>query len=148
MHRGSHAGWRLVALLLAVAVAAAGCTSSTSSPGRGTTASTPGAGLPSGVAGATNVPRSVPNNPARRADVALTRCVAAPGGWAAGGTVHNPAGTPATYRITVFFTTTTATVIGVAATSVLVPGRQSKPWQAIGRFHAPPKVLCVLRGVG
>ena len=116
-------------------------------PGSAAARTTQGAGLPSGVHGATNVPTSVPNNPSRRANVIMAKCSAAPGGWAAAGTVHNPAGQPSAYRITVFFTTTSATVIGVATTSVSVPARSSKPWQAVGHFRAPAQALCVLRGV-
>ena len=138
----------MVGLVLTALVAATACSSSGSTAPKVRTSATPHAGLPSGVSGATNVPTSVPNDPARRADVTLAHCAAAPGGWAAGGTIQNPRTKASTYRITVFFTTTSATVVGVGKASVHVSGGASQAWQAVGHFHPPAKTLCVLRGVG
>ena len=153
----------LVTLTAAVVVplAAAGCTSSSHSSGKSAshsskpsgsaTASHPvssGKALPSGVVGATGVPTKVANTPALRADVRLASCTPRTRGWKAAGTVHNPHSAARRYKITVFFTTDNATVIGFAATSVHVPGKASKAWTAGATFHAAKPTLCVLRGVG
>lgn len=147
-----------LAAALVVSVAAAGCTSS-SHPSRNSTsrsaaasASAPPAssakGLPPGVEGATSVPVKVANKPALRADVDLASCSARSHGWQAAGTVHNPHAAARRYKITVFFTTGDATVIGFAATSVHVPAKASRAWTAGATFHAAKPTLCVLRGVG
>jgi hypothetical protein len=148
-------------LALTAAVALAGCTSSgrpsasgsrpapgDSSPATRAQSIPSGAALPAGVTGATAVPTAVPNKPALRANVAISSCTARPGGWRAAGTVHNPASHAAKYRITVFFTTQHATVIGAAATTVSVGAGAKKSWRANAKFHPAKPTLCVLRGVG
>jgi hypothetical protein len=110
---------------LAAVLATAGCTSSgggthpTPSKDATSTPTTPSAALPS-----TSV------------------------GWAASGTARNPSKSSASYRITVFFTTDHATVIGHASTTVTVPGGASHPWTVAATFHPASPTRCVLRGVG
>jgi hypothetical protein len=100
------------------------------------------------VSGATDVPTKVPNRATWRKDVSLTTCRSSPGGWVARGTIDNPAKAAREYRLTIFFTTTSATVIGVGHSTVRVEAGASRPWQVTSRFTAAPKTLCVLRGVG
>jgi hypothetical protein len=145
---------RVLALVAVASIAVAGCTSSDQHAAKHSTSSTrtatthPVATLPSGVTGATDVPTAVPNKPALRDDVTITACTAAKGGWAAHGTVHNTAKASTLYRVTIFFTTTSATVLGVGRARLRVPAGSQRSWQATGRFTAPKHVLCVLRGVG
>lgn len=91
--------------------------------------------------------RSIGNDLARRKHVTLTSCAALPGGWRAGGTATNPGRASVRYTITVFFTTTTATVLDYATTTVTVPAGGHTGWQATAHFAAPDKLRCVLRGV-
>jgi hypothetical protein len=151
----------LTAALL-VPLAAAGCTSSgppasnaTTHPADRSRPATPSSSqapsaeaLPPGVVGATHVPAKVANKPALRPDVSLASCSPRTHGWQASGTAHNPRSAARSYKITVFFTTDNATVIGVAATTVHVPGKASRSWTAGATFHAAKPTLCVLRGVG
>jgi hypothetical protein len=144
-----------IALFLAGVGALAGCSggggaersSPPGSPAPTSTHATVGA-LPPGVTGATAVPTAVPNKPALRRDVTLSACSATPGGWAASGTARNPGKSSAHYKITVFFTTSSATVIGTAATHVTVPKGQTKPWTVRGSFTPAKLTQCILRGVG
>jgi hypothetical protein len=96
----------------------------------------------------TNVPTSVPNDPTLRNNVTLSSCASTSVGWAASGTARNPSKSSASYRITVFFTTDHATVIGHASTTVTVPGGASHPWTVAATFHPASPTRCVLRGVG
>jgi hypothetical protein len=104
--------------------------------------------LPSGVTAATAVPTKVANKAALRKNVTLSTCKTVSGGWGASGTARNPLHRPATYSITVFFTTTHATVIGNAATRVHLKAEATKKWSVSTRLHTPSSTLCVLRGVG
>lgn len=104
--------------------------------------------LPRGVSNDTHVPSQVPNRVALRKDVALTTCAKAPGGWRAAGTATNPGHGPADYTITVFFTTSSDTVIGTGATHLHVSAGRQAPWKVTGRFTPAPATGCVLRGVG
>jgi hypothetical protein len=96
---------------------------------------------------ARSVPAKVPNSMAARRSVTVDGCHSANGGWQASGTVKHGSGSTASYKITVFFTTSGATVIGYGDTVVQVAAGQTKPWTVRGRFDAPPGTLCVLRGV-
>ena len=147
-----------LAAALAATLTASGCTSSRHPVGHATSPTDTGRpspsharsakGLPPGVVGATNIPAKVANRPALRADVGLATCSPRPHGWQASGSARNPGKKPATYKITVFFTSNQATVIGTARTSVRVlPGR-SRRWTASSTFHPAKPTLCVLRGVG
>ena len=142
----------LAAIGLAVS-AAAGCTSGSSNHSASTQPST---AQPSGktsssgssVAGATAVPTRVANNVKSRKNVQLSSCTKVAGGWGAGGTAANPGTKAAAYTITVFFTTTSATVVGIGKTQVRVAPGGTQDWTVTGKFKAPAKMLCVLRGVG
>ena len=94
-----------------------------------------------------SVPLRVPNEAAARKNVQLINCNAVKGGWTAGGTVHNPTDQPATYLITVYFTSSQATDLAYAQTSVALDPGQTRLWSAKASFDAPSVVLCVLRGV-
>ena len=96
---------------------------------------------------ARSVPAEVPNSVAARRNATLDACHSANGGWQAGGTVKHAGGSAASYKITVFFTTSDATVIGYGDTVIQVAAGQTKPWTVRGTFDAPKGTLCVLRGV-
>jgi hypothetical protein len=141
--------------VLGALCAAAGCTATSSerpSSPPGTSAAggseTPRGALPSGVVGATSVPTSVPNEVALRADVGMSSCAPHAGGWMATGSARNPRTKATTYKITVFFTSSRATVIGTARASVRVPPGGNRRWTASSAFHPAKPTLCVLRGVG
>jgi hypothetical protein len=95
-----------------------------------------------------NVPTGVPNVPAKRADVEITSCLAARGGWAATGKVTNSGTTSVSYAISVFFTTQTATVVGTARTKVTLPAGKTVHWSATAQIANAASLRCVLRGVG
>jgi hypothetical protein len=105
-------------------------------------------GLPPGVTGATSLPSNIPNIVTLRKNVQVSSCAAVAGGWAATGTATDPGAAAAEYTITVFFTTTGATVIDAAQTKVSLTAGQSRTWKISEQFHAAPTMLCVLRGVG
>ena len=133
---------------LAVTVLLAGCV--TAHPGKPTPSpsrSVQVPGLPAGVAPAP-LPTDVPNSVDARTHVALTTCKAVTDGWEASGTVTNPAKSKVDYTITVFFTTSQATVIDSAQTTVSLEPGDKKTWVATKKFTAPAQTLCVLRGVG
>lgn len=149
----------VAAALAAVALGAAGCSAGSGGSGEAaapahsaspTVAAGAQAapGLPKGVKALTKVPADVPNDPALRSQVSVSSCSSVDGGWRAAGKATNPGTSPATYRITVFFTTSTATVIGTAHTRVTVKPGEDKEWTVSDAFAAPKKTLCVLRGVG
>lgn len=150
--------WATLGAAALAVVAVAGCTSSHPSgphtPSAGptgtaavTTKAKPGTGLPSGVTAATSLPTKIANEVSLRKNVAVNSCSKIDGGWAASGTVSNPATATKTYTITVFFTTTSATVIDLAETHVDVAAGGHAKWTASKKFHASPSMLCVLRGV-
>lgn len=93
------------------------------------------------------VPSAIPNDPALRAAVALRSCAAAPGGWRATGSVANTTASARDYRITILFTTTTATVIGQGSATVHVAAGDTTRWVVSPRFAAASPTLCVLSGV-
>jgi hypothetical protein len=110
---------------------------------------TAAAGLPLGVKAATSIPGRVPNSPGLRRNVDMSTCKAVEGGWSAAGTASNPGSKEnVDYTITVFFTTTSATVLDSVQTKVTVKPGDKHTWRASKKFTAPPKTLCVLRGVG
>lgn len=154
--RRRRAGLSLAVVLTAAVVAVAGCSSDPGGSGRAAPsadATSPGdvkaaPGLPKGVKGLTNIPADVPNDPTLRTQVAVSSCKAVAGGWRASGTASNPGKKPATYRITVFFTTEHATVIGTGRTRVSVDPGGHETWSVSDDFKAPEGTQCVLRGVG
>lgn len=147
-----------MAAAAALAAVLSGCTQS-GSPDRPTasrSATTPSAtkpstaatppGLPSGVTPA-RVPATVANNIALRRYVTMKQCTAEPGGWKATGTASNPHHTSTTYTITVFFTTSSATVINTQHTKITVAPNSTTKWTVSKKFTAPAKTRCVLTGV-
>ena len=148
---------RLSGVLLAMVAGAAlaGCSSS----GGGDTPASPSrSGTSTGSpTSATRVPSQHPlPNPSKisnsvklRRQVAITKCVSAPGGWKASGNAVNSSDTKRfKAKITVFFTTTSATVLDYAQTSVDVAPGKTGTWTAAAKFKAEPTMRCVLRGVG
>lgn len=89
------------------------------------------------------------NDPKARPNVILDRsqCTAVRGGWHAGGTVTNTGRTPTAYRLTVFFTSSHATVLSYAQTTVRADAGKTEKWSVSSTFAAPKSVICVLRGV-
>jgi hypothetical protein len=136
---------RALALVLAVAAAAtlSACTSAPAAH------PTPVASTAAPIAiGATDVPTAVPNKPALRKDVTLTSCQAAKGGWQAGGTIVNHSSKARKYRIEVFFTAPTTTVLGSGSASVHVDAGASKTWTIDNDRFTPTKpTVCVVSGV-
>lgn len=108
----------------------------------------PAPGLPPGVTGATALPAEIPNTPSLRGNVTLDACTATKGGWSATGTARNSDDRAVNYTITVFFTTSSATVIETAQVKVAVKPGGTETWTASKKFTAPTTTLCVLRGVG
>ncbi len=115
----------------------------TSEPNGGATATT------RGDTSATSVPTSVPNDITARRNVAVRSCAAAPGGWSAAGTASNPTTSQVTYRITIFFTSSQATVEGFGDATVTVGPGQMSSWTVTTAIPvADSRSQCVLRGVG
>jgi len=148
---------RSAAVLAAVGLAVgclAGCSNSDSS--RDSTAPKPVTTSASGkqtppstgaTAVATKIPTKVANDIELRKDVQLSSCKRIEGGWGASGTATNPGTKPVDYTITIFFTTTKATVVSTGATDITVDPGDEQHWSVNKRFAANPKMLCVLRGV-
>ena len=145
----------IVVVAGAVVTSAAACSGS-SNPLPSTTASTTAtttvsAPATSGKGQATSaaIPTSVANDPKARQHATLERsqCAAVPGGWRAGATVTNASRTPTAYRLTVFFTSSHATVLSYAQTTVKVDPGKTERWSVSSSFAAPKSVICVLRGV-
>jgi hypothetical protein len=133
---------RRVASVLAAGLCLAACSNSGKPSSSSTTATTRPA-----IASETIVPASVPNQDKVRKNVTMSNCAASPGGWSAGGTVHNTLDKTATYSITVFFTSTGYTDLAYAVTKVPLDAGKSTIWSVKATFAAPSSVLCVLRGV-
>ena len=150
----------LVAAVLAVpAVLVAGCTSSSSStsaaksssgstaPAGHSASATPTTKAAAIYQGKLPAAKAIGNTVAKRKAVTLAGCTAMPGGWKATGTARNTGAKTASYTITIFFTTSKATVQSYASTKVQVAPGASKAWSAAGKFPAAKGTLCVLRGV-
>jgi hypothetical protein len=95
-----------------------------------------------------SLPKTVPNKPNLRRYVSVQKCAAIQGGWQASGVATNPGSSSATYLLTVYFTDTSATVIGFAQTHVKVAAGKSSSWMASSQFRTSGRTLCVLSGVG
>src|SRR3954470_9498104 len=93
-------------------------------------------------------PSQIANSVKLRRQVQITSCVSTAGGWKAAGSAVNPAKKRLHLTITVFFTTTAATVLDYARTKVTVPPGATRTWTAAARFRPEPTMRCVLRGVG
>lgn len=130
----------MLALLITSAAALAGCTHS------GTTgAARSSHGQPVGV---NAIPSAIPDDAALRKNVTIYSCKASKDGWQALGTATNPDTKQTDYTVTVFFTTTSGTVIGTGQRTVTVKPGALQPWTINSTFNAPPDTRCVLRGVG
>jgi hypothetical protein len=93
-------------------------------------------------------PSQITNSVRLRRQVQITSCVSTPTGWKAVGSAVNPAAKQIQLKITVFFTTTAATVLDYAQTKVSIPAGKTREWTAAARFRPEPTMRCVLRGVG
>ncbi|MBN9621124.1 MAG: hypothetical protein J0H43_15580, partial [Actinobacteria bacterium] len=93
-----------------------GPTGSSSGP-----ASTPASATPTLTQHPLPPAQSIGNDVQLRKHVTLTGCAARSGGWGAAGTAINPTAKSVRYTITVFFTTTSATVLDYATSTVTVP---------------------------
>jgi hypothetical protein len=81
--------------------------------------------------------------------VAIESCASTAGGWTASGSARNPGRVPTAYRITIFFTSSQATVEGFGDTIASIPAGKSAHWSVTSKIPAPdPHSQCVLRGVG
>jgi hypothetical protein len=141
----------IAAALTGVAVLLTGCTAApaptrTPKPVASSTAAAIN-GLPAGVHPAA-IPTAVPNTVEARKQVQLSTCTGSGTQWKAAGTIKNTTDTKKDYRITVFFTTPTATVVDSAQTTVSLDAGASGKWTAAKEFTTGGKLLCVLRGVG
>jgi hypothetical protein len=133
----------MAAAVLTAAAALAGCSGSSGpAPTQSSASPAPKA------APATSIPASPPNDPAARQNAQITACKATKDGWEADGSATNPGTAPVSYTITVFFTTTAATVVSTAETKVTINPGATEKWAASSTFAADPQMLCVLRGVG
>lgn len=94
----------------------------------------------------TSIPTDVPNQKAARANVQITDCAGRNDSWVASGNARNPGNTDTTYDITIFFTTSAATVVQTGHTTVHVPAGKTGKWSVSGKVQAEGKILCVLRG--
>ena len=94
-----------------------------------------------------SLPSSVANSILKRKNVVITSCSATDRGWQAKGVAINKSTSPATYTITVFFTTSQATAVAWAYTHVTVEPGVTSPWTATATFNPADNMLCVLRGV-
>lgn len=133
----------VVGLTVSASVVLAGCTSHPkgSTTNKASTSSTSRPVTP-------RLPSSIPNKPDLRRDVMIEKCAAIHGGWQASGVATNRASTTATYLLTIYFTDSSATVIGYGQTHVKVAPGKSSPWTVSSHFPTSGKVLCVLSGVG
>jgi ABC-type glycerol-3-phosphate transport system substrate-binding protein len=95
----------------------------------------------------TTSPATAPSQASIRKDVQLFNCAAAKNGWSAGGTVESSLNHPATYDITVFFTSSAPENLDYGSTSVPLKPGQVKLWSVNAIFAAPSTVLCVLTSV-
>ena len=84
---------------------------------------------------------------AKRKAVKIEKCEATSDGWQAIGTVTNPGQNTTDYKVTVFFTTSKATVIATAAADVTVKANKTGQWTAKAKFKGEDGMRCILRGV-
>jgi hypothetical protein len=61
---------------------------------------------------------------------------------------RHPGSNSVTYSISLFFTTATATVVGIDRTSVTVGPGKTVSWGEFSKIPNASNLLCVLRGVG
>lgn len=94
-----------------------------------------------------SLPATVANQPAVRSRVQVTGCMPITNGWRASGTATNPGTGTARYQITVYFTTTSASVLDYDIVKVSAGPGKTVTWTAAKTFLAQPKTLCALVGV-
>ena len=92
-------------------------------------------------------PSSIANDLGKRKRVSITACEAAAGGWQAQGTATGSSGKPESYKVVVYFTSPSATVLAYGETTVDVQPGKGGTWQVRQTFAAPKGTLCVLRAV-
>jgi hypothetical protein len=124
---------------IAAVIALAGCT--------GAPAARHGATDPVPTPTSASVPARIPNDQGLRGDATMTSCAASSGGWGASGRIVNSTGSARDYRLTVLFTSDTATVIGVGTATVHVAAGAQRDWRIRGAFTPASPTLCVLSGV-
>jgi hypothetical protein len=93
------------------------------------------------------VPSSVRDVAAKRKQVRIDSCASTGSRATATGTIHNSGPKSASYDITVFFTSSTATAVNYATASVTVGAGAAASFTAERAFAAPGALLCVLAGV-
>jgi hypothetical protein len=148
IHRGLALGLTAVAALLLTSCTSSGSASSSTgkaagpSPSAARTTAAPATSLKPAI-----LPSKIENQPTARKSVVQTSCAAIPGGWSAKGTATNGGKKAVTYKITVYFTTTHATTLNFATTSVRVPAGKTVKWAADKRFKAERQMLCPMPGV-
>jgi len=93
------------------------------------------------------VPLAVPNVPTDRHNVAIGTCAGDKTSWHASGSAANSTAAPVTYQVTVFFTSSRATVLGFASTKVVTAAHKQATWSVTSKFANSGSLRCVLRGV-
>jgi hypothetical protein len=93
------------------------------------------------------VPATVRDDPSKRQQVHIDSCASTGSGASATGTIHNSGSKSASYDITVFFTSNTATAVNYATATVTVGAAAAASFTAERAFAAPVALLCVLAGV-
>ena len=96
---------------------------------------------------ASSLPVISGNNVDKLHQVTRGTCGSVSGGWQLTGTIKNPSSSEVSYDILVYFTTTAATVINSAETTVKVKGGDTAPFTATKQFAGPPNMLCVIVSV-
>lgn len=142
-HRLGH-----ITLAAAAMLMLSGCTTGATVPTPTPSAQETSAGVEAEtMAPDADVPHDVPNDPALRPDLTLVGCDAADGGWQATGTLTNSGSEDAEFQVTVFFTNSTATVLGHGQTTLDIAAGSSADWSVQADFTAPEGTRCVVTGV-
>lgn len=92
-------------------------------------------------------PSAIANDLGKRKRVAITACQAVGGGWHAEGTVAGSSSQKQSYKVVVYFTSPSATVLAFGDTTVTVQPGKVSTWEVRQSFAAPRGTLCVLRAV-
>lgn len=92
-------------------------------------------------------PSSIANDLGKRKHVAITACEAVAGGWHAVGTASGSSSKEESYKVVVYFTSPSATVLAYGDTTVAVQPGKGATWEVRQHFAAPKGTLCVLRAV-
>lgn len=92
-------------------------------------------------------PSSIANDLDKRKHVSITACEAVAGGWHAAGVATGSSSKDESYKVVVYFTSPTATVLAYGDTTVDVRPGKGGSWEVRQKFAAPKGTLCVLRAV-